>query len=122
MTREFRIILRAMDYEKSVDFYNSALELRVLNSWDRGPAERGTIFQAAAGMIEVLATPPGAEYTPPGPIEIAYEVEDVDAWYRHVQEKGIPIRGEIADKPWGHRSFSLTDPDGVKVIVYSIID
>ena len=79
------------------------------------------MFQAACGIIEVLALPPGEEYTPPRGMEVAYEVDDVDEWYRRVREKGLLIRGELADKPWGHRTFSLTDPDGIKVILYSII-
>ena len=121
MTGEFRFIFRAQDYEASVAFYRDGLELPIVGSWDRGPAERGTLFQAASGIIEVLALAPGAEYVPPQGMELSYEVDDVDGWYRWVREKGLSIRGELADKPWGHRSFSLTDPDGIKVILYSII-
>jgi catechol 2,3-dioxygenase-like lactoylglutathione lyase family enzyme len=121
MAREFRFIFRARDYEASVAFYRDGLELSIVSSWDRGPAERGTLFEAASGIIEVLALAPGAPYTPPQGLELAYEVDDVDGWYRRVQDKGLPVRGELADKPWGHRAFSLTDPDGIKVIVYSII-
>jgi catechol 2,3-dioxygenase-like lactoylglutathione lyase family enzyme len=121
MNREFRIIFRAQDYPAAVSFYRDGLELPIVGSWDRGPAEKGTLFQAAAGIIEVLALPPGEPYRPPGAIEIAFEVDDVDRWYQRVREKGLPIRGELADKRWGHRAFSLTDPDGVKVILYSVI-
>ncbi|MEE8391279.1 MAG: VOC family protein, partial [Anaerolineae bacterium] len=102
-------------------FYRNGLELPIVDSWDRGPAQRGTLFQAAAGIIEVLALAPGEEYTPLQGGELAYEVDDVDEWYQRVQERNLPIRGELADKPWGHRAFSVTDPDGIKVIVYSII-
>jgi len=121
MPHEFRFIFRAKDYEASLAFYRGGLGLPVVGSWDRGPAERGMLFQAASGIIEVLALAPGREYTPPHGMEVAYEVDDVDEWYRRVQEKGLPIRGELADKPWDHRAFSLTDPDGIKVILYSII-
>ena len=121
MRGEFRFIFRAKDYEASVTFYRDGLELPIVGSWDRGPAQRGTLFQAASGIIEVLALAPGQEYTPLQGGELAYEVDDVDEWYRRVQEKGLPIRRELADKPWGHRAFSVTDPDGIKVIVYSII-
>ena len=121
MTGEFRFIFRAQDYEASVAFYRDGLELPIVGSWDRGPAERGALFQAASGIIEVLALAPGAEYVPPQGMELSYEVDDVDGWYRRVREKGLSIRGELADKPWGHRSFSLTDPDGIKVILYSSI-
>lgn len=121
MTGEFRFIFRAQDYEAAVAFYRDGLELPVVGSWDRGPAERGTLFQAASGIIEVLARAPGRECVSLQGGELAYEVDDVDERYRRVQEKGLPIRGEPADKPWGHRAFSVTDPDGIKVILYSII-
>ena len=121
MPHEFRFIFRAKDYEASLAFYRDGLGLPVVDSWDRGPAERGTLFQAASGIVEVLALAPGEEYTPPRGMELAYEVNNVDDWYRRVQEKELLIRGKLANKPWGHRSFSLTDPDGIKVILYSII-
>jgi len=119
---EFRFIFRARDYEAAVTFYRDGLELSIIGSWNRGPAQRGTLFQAASGIIEVLALPPGEEYALLRGVELAYEVDDVDKVYRRVQEKGLSIRGEIADKPWGHRAFSVTDPDEIKVILYSIID
>jgi len=121
MAGEFRFIFRAKDYEASVAFYRDGLKLPVIGSWDRGPAERGTLFQAACGIIEVLAFAPEDEYTPPQGVELAYEVDDVDRSYRRVQKKGLSIRGELADKPWGHRAFSLIDPDGNKVILYTIL-
>lgn len=121
MTGKFRFIFRTQNYEGSVAFYRDGLGLPVVGSWDRGPAERGTLFQAASGIIEVLALAPGRERVSLQGGELAYEVDDVDGWYQRVQEKGLPIRGELADKPWGHRSFSVTDPDGIKVILYSTI-
>ena len=121
MTGEFRFIFRAQNYEAAVTFYRDGLELPVVGSWDQGPAERGTLFQVASGIIEVLALVPGRECVSLQGGELAYEVDDVDERYRRVQEKGLPIRGELADKPWGHRSFSVTDPDGIKVILYSVI-
>ncbi|MEA3340162.1 MAG: VOC family protein [Chloroflexota bacterium] len=122
MTGEFRFIFRARDYETAVSFYRDGLKLPIVGSWDRGLAQRGTMFQAASGIIEVLALPPEKEYAPLWGVELACEVDDVDQVYQSIRERGLPIRGELADKPWGHRSFSVTDPDGVKVVLYSIIN
>lgn len=121
MTGEFRYIFRAKDYQTSVAFYRDGLELPIVSSWDRGPAEKGTLFQAASGIIEVLALAPGAEYAPVHGGELCYEVDDVDAWYERVQENGLTIRKGLADRPWGHRTFSVTDPDGIKVILFTKI-
>ena len=45
-------------------------------------------------------------------------VENVDDWYEHVlasgvvQQFGVQV-GQPADRPWGLRDFTLTDPTGV---------
>lgn len=121
MKKIFRLIYRAKDYEASISFYRDKLECPVIMDWDRGVAERGSVFQLGSGEIETLALPPGMEYVIPQGIEIAVEVDGVDEHYTFAQQKGLDIRGEIADKPWGHRSYSINDPDGIKLIFFSNI-
>jgi uncharacterized glyoxalase superfamily protein PhnB len=45
-------------------------------------------------------------------------VNDVDAWWRHVQTQGIADKYNVRteppeDRPWGLRDFVLVDPTGV---------
>jgi hypothetical protein len=45
-------------------------------------------------------------------------VEDVDAWWRHVQAQGIASKygtkvDPPEDRPWGLRDFIIVDPSGV---------
>jgi catechol 2,3-dioxygenase-like lactoylglutathione lyase family enzyme len=45
-------------------------------------------------------------------------VEDVEAWWRHVQEQGLAAKYGVAteppaDRPWGMRDFVIIDPTGV---------
>jgi uncharacterized glyoxalase superfamily protein PhnB len=45
-------------------------------------------------------------------------VTDVDAWWRHVEARGIASKyninaGPPEDRPWGIRDFTLVDPTGV---------
>ena len=44
-------------------------------------------------------------------------VNDVDAWWRHVQAQGIASKYNKTeppeDRPWGLRDFVLVDPTGV---------
>jgi catechol 2,3-dioxygenase-like lactoylglutathione lyase family enzyme len=45
-------------------------------------------------------------------------VEDVDAWWRHVQTQGMAAKYAVkveppADRPWGMRDFVIVDPTGV---------
>lgn len=45
-------------------------------------------------------------------------VTDVDAWWRHIEARGIASKYNVAagppeDRPWGIRDFTLVDPTGV---------
>lgn len=37
----------------------------------------------------------------------------IDSYYRELNNRQVPIHpnGQLADKPWGQREFSLLDPD-----------
>ncbi len=59
-----------------------------------------------------------AEASPQG-TWIVVETDDVDAWYRRVLEKGLPVKEPLTDQKWGHRSFRLVDPDGIELFVFS---
>jgi uncharacterized glyoxalase superfamily protein PhnB len=45
-------------------------------------------------------------------------VEDLDSWWRHVEDQQLQAKYAImidppADRPWGLRDFVVTDPTGV---------
>jgi len=44
-------------------------------------------------------------------------VDDVDAVYAEVQERGAPIDYTIYDTPWGFREFGVQDPDGHDIAI-----
>ena len=117
---QFRFIIHPKVYETTVGFYRDALGLRLTGSWDRSFYDRGTLFAAASGTIEVIHLDEGQEFTPPQGVEIAFEVDDLDAWYRRALEEGLRIRHEPTSYPWGHRSFSVLDPNGIPVIMFSV--
>jgi catechol 2,3-dioxygenase-like lactoylglutathione lyase family enzyme len=122
MSGEMRFIFRAQDYDAAVAFYRDGLEFPIISSWDRGPTNRGTLFQVGKGVLEVLSLRPGEEYRSLEGLELAYEVEDVEAWYERVGEKDLPIIRKLEDKPWGHRAFSIKDPDALKVMIFTVIE
>jgi catechol 2,3-dioxygenase-like lactoylglutathione lyase family enzyme len=126
-TREFRCCFYARDYEKTLAFYRDGLQLPVLQSWDRSPDDRGTLFAAASGIIEVLALPQQRVLTgvsdtrPPQGVGLVIEVDDVDVWYQRAVQKGLPITEGLVNQKWRHRSFQLTDPAGVGLYLFSKI-
>jgi catechol 2,3-dioxygenase-like lactoylglutathione lyase family enzyme len=46
---------------------------------------------------------------------LTIEVENVDQLYAALQEKGIEIKIEIRDEPWGDRHFAIQDPNGIGI-------
>lgn len=52
---------------------------------------------------------------------LSFEVENVDAEYKRLQELGLISHQKIQDKPWGERSFVIDDPAGVHLYIYKSI-
>ena len=123
-TGEFRLAFFAREYEVSIAFYR-ALGFPVVEEWDRGSADRGMIFQVNGGMIETMALPPedarggGWDYDPPSGVTVAIEVNDVTELFKRVQARHLTVREGLKEQTWGHRSFQLTDPDGVCLYLFS---
>jgi catechol 2,3-dioxygenase-like lactoylglutathione lyase family enzyme len=46
---------------------------------------------------------------------LTIEVEDVDKMYRALKRKGVPIKIELRDEPWGDRHFAIEDPNGIAI-------
>ena len=46
---------------------------------------------------------------------LTIEVEDVDELYHDIKKKGIEIKIDICDEPWGDRHFAIEDPNGIGV-------
>ncbi len=44
-------------------------------------------------------------------------VDDVDAYHDELQKKKISTLGDVADKPWGMREFSVKTPDGHRMMI-----
>lgn len=48
-------------------------------------------------------------------IYLTIEVEDVDELYRELKEKGVEMKIELRDEPWGDRHFAIQDPNGIGI-------
>lgn len=54
-----------------------------------------------------------------GGVTLNLQVEDVDQEYKKIQETNVKIASPVQDKPWGDRSFCITDPLGNTLYIYS---
>ena len=121
---QFRFGYFTPQYEATVVFYRDELELPIIEEWDRNPDDRGTLFGAASGMIEVLALPKGGrsdhlwDVSPPQWVFMVIEVDQVQALYQRAVEKGLPIQQNLKDQQWGHRSFCVRDPNGLTLYFF----
>jgi|SRR4029079_7847245 len=116
---EFRFYYFTPLYDRTVAFYRDILGFEVFHAWDRGAADRGTIFRSpnGAGLIEIEAgdRPPSIS----GGFYI--EVADVGRWYDEVRGRGAPILTELGTTSYGHRNFKTGDPGGVEVAFFEYI-
>jgi catechol 2,3-dioxygenase-like lactoylglutathione lyase family enzyme len=46
---------------------------------------------------------------------LTIEVDDVDSIYKELKKKGVPIKIEIRNEPWGDRHFAIEDPNGIGI-------
>jgi catechol 2,3-dioxygenase-like lactoylglutathione lyase family enzyme len=121
---QFRFCYFTPKYEETVAFYREGLELPLIESWDRHPDDRGSLFQAADGIVEVVVKPRGAsdhlwDDRPPQGACMVIEVDDVAAWHRRAVEKKLPLVQPLTDQSWGHRSFCVREPNGLTLYLFS---
>ncbi|HVR87719.1 MAG TPA: VOC family protein [Planctomycetota bacterium] len=121
---QFRFCYFTPKYEETVAFYREGLGLPLVDSWDRPPEDRGSLFQAAAGIIEVLLRPTGPssplwDDRPPQGASMVIEVADVDEIHRRSIEKRLPVTQGLTNQSWDHRSFCLREPNGLSLYLFS---
>lgn len=106
------IILYVTNLDASVTFYRDVLGL-THRFTDAGYAEfdtQGTRFALyERRRAEWLTNHP----VTPGPAaEIVLLVTDVDTESTRLTSLGVPILTPPTNRPWGHRTLHLSDPDG----------
>jgi len=125
--RQFRFAYFTPKYEETLAFYREGLELPAIEAWDRNADDRGTLFGAASGVIEVLALPESGESDhlwdarPPQGAFMVIEVDQVESHYQRAVERGLPIQEALKEHPWGHRGFCVRDPNGLTIYIFSEI-
>jgi uncharacterized glyoxalase superfamily protein PhnB len=52
---------------------------------------------------------------------LTIEVDDVDTIYNNLKNKGVEIKVELRDEPYGDRHFAIEDPNriGIYIVKYS---
>jgi catechol 2,3-dioxygenase-like lactoylglutathione lyase family enzyme len=121
---EFRFAFFARDLEKSIHFYRDLLGLTPVGQWWDRPDGKGALLSAGGtAVIEIYGAAEGLTYKGPKPVAInlALRLENasaVDAFHKRLAGQGVERIDLPQDRPWGHRSFVVYDPDDIPVHVY----
>lgn len=111
------------DQERALDFYVNTLgwEKRIDAMMGDGyrfltVAPVGGQAELALGAAQMFTIPPGAGITRGRGMEgasgISFAVDDVDATYRTLVERGVQFSGPPEQMPWGDKATWMMDPDG----------
>ena len=124
--RQFRVVIRAADFERSCRFYGEVLSLPRVQNWERENG-RGALYQAGPALIEILGRPRSEEggaqrdeaYSYQGPdqkMTLTLVVPSAEKAYERLifREKNIP--GGLRRDTDGTMIFETHDPDGVKIL------
>lgn len=111
---ELRVVRCTDAFDEACRFYGELLGWPVTKAWDE--PERGRIFgygeSARVELLEV-GTSSGVEG-----IFLSVQVDDVDAVHDRLVAAGVAVHQPLADQPWGHRSFGVTDPTGTVLVCF----
>jgi catechol 2,3-dioxygenase-like lactoylglutathione lyase family enzyme len=127
---EFRFAYFTDKYEQTTQFYLNDLEWSLLFSWERNSNDKGAVFVAGEGKIEILHLPnnseelsnAGLDYRKAQGAFVVIQAKGIDALYEKYDQKGIPFKQRITNQSWGHRSFSILDPNGIVLFFYENLE
>jgi catechol 2,3-dioxygenase-like lactoylglutathione lyase family enzyme len=112
---EVRIVLISKQYSETRQFYEEILNLRVLKEWDHGEGRLGVVYAIGNTCLEILQGPASSIIAD---FYIYIKVGDIDKLWEVLQNR-VSIEDSIMTQPWGHRNFSIRDPNGYKLKFFS---
>jgi catechol 2,3-dioxygenase-like lactoylglutathione lyase family enzyme len=121
--RQFRVVVKARDFERTCRFYGEVLSLPRLQSWEREDG-RGALYQAGAGAIEVLGLPRDSrgrdeEFDYQGPqhkLVVSLVVPSAEKVYEELLFRDRNVPGGLRRGPGESVAFETYDPDGIRIV------
>ena len=104
-------------YEETLAFYAGLPGLALVEQWDE-PGDKGAILSFADGaeeaFLEIYPGPRPADFSG---LSLQFRTGDADA-FRAAVAQDYACEAPV-DRPWGSRYLYLSDPNGIRIIVYS---
>ena len=98
-------VLHVKDTATALAFYRDKLGFTVSFSWDE-PARYVCLCLGDAAIHLNSYVPPA------GPLHVCIFCKSIDAFYAQLVARGVTIVEPIADRAYGMRDFTITDPEG----------
>lgn len=121
----FRFTYFTGKYNETCRFFEETLGFERQHFWDRSANDKGSLFRVGAGLIEVMLLPQegelrnaGLDYRSPAGVFMCIQVDDIDERFAALKTAGVPFAQEITDQAWGHRSFSVTEPNDLVLFFF----
>ncbi|MBL1075648.1 VOC family protein [Nocardia sp. 2] len=110
-----RVILRPVDYERTLEFYRDDLGLAIAREYPGG-----TVFFAGQSLVEVAAHG-RADAAPAGFAGALWlQVRDCGDAAAELAVKGVPIDRAPRQEPWGLIEMWVKDPDGTPIVLVQV--
>ena len=122
--RQFRVVLKAKNFDRSCHFYGEVMALPRLQSWDDEEG-RGALFQAGTGAVEVIGRPRDShgwdeDFDYQGPEHkqvLSWVVPSAERAYEELLFRDKNVPGGLRKLAGGVLAFETHDPDGVKILL-----
>lgn len=122
---KFRFTYFTNKYKETCHFYINKLGFGLEHSWDRNEEDKGALFSVGEGLIEIMHRSSdegnrisGLDYREAQGVFMCIQVWDVDELYKKLKSLNIPFKQDIVNQSWGHRSFSIIEPNGLIIFFY----
>jgi predicted enzyme related to lactoylglutathione lyase len=108
-----RVLLRPVDYGRSIAFYRDVLGLHTFREW-----ATGTVFFLGGGFLELSRS---AGPVSEDKVSLWLQVRDVNAEFARLADAGVEVVEAPVDEPWGLREARVRDPDGLMLVLIEVL-
>ena len=125
--RTLTVVRHTTSFDAMTAFYRDGLGMTITKQWDRSDTDRGAVLAPTGEVnnanIEVLTLGDiAARDGTPANVVLTLFVDDAHAALNSISRAGVPIARDLEDTPWGHRSFGVDDPDGLRIWIVEELD
>ncbi len=118
-SREARIHIFTSDINEMSRFYNQILEFPVVKKFRYGNSI-GVMINIGGNIVELFNK--ATDYYDKnfkGNVSFSLRVKDINKLHNKFLKKNIKI-GELTKNEWGDTSFTVYDPDGNRIVFFSL--